>query len=68
MPGLCHDPPPLPPAAAGKRLRAEGGKCIVAPKPGPRCVALRVLANNSVDVTLLISLRENAIAKEPGLS
>jgi hypothetical protein len=26
-----------------KRSRAEGGKWIVAPKPGPRCVALRVL-------------------------
>jgi len=30
-------------------------------------MALRVLADTAVDVTLLFSLRENAIGKEPGL-
>src|SRR5215469_9180767 len=49
-----------------KRSRVEGDKHIATPKPGPRCVALRVLADTSVDVTQLFSLRENAIAKEPG--
>ena len=34
-----------------KRSRAEGDISIVTPKPGPRCVALRVLADTAVDVT-----------------
>src|SRR5438552_3168105 len=33
------------------RSRAEGDKSIATLKPGPRCVALQVLADTSVDVT-----------------
>jgi hypothetical protein len=37
--------------AQGKRSRVEGDKSIATPKPGRRCVALRVLAHPSVDVS-----------------
>jgi len=52
----------------GNRSQVAGGKRIAATEPGPHCVALRVLADAAVDVTVLFSLRENAIAKEPGSS
>ena len=34
-----------------KRSRVKGDRSIATPKPGPRCVALRVLVGTSVDVS-----------------
>ena len=52
----------------GKRSQVKGDRSIATPKPGPRSLPLKVLADTSVDVTGLFSLGENAIAKEPGSS
>jgi hypothetical protein len=46
-----------------KRSRAEGDKSRATPKPGLRCVAMRVLADTAVDVTDAGNARFPAIAE-----